>query len=109
MTIDISILNELKEIMEDDFDELISIFISDGKTQIEDMKKAIDSSNIDEVKRIAHTLKGSSVNIGVLDLSESCKALEYKAAENSLEGANELLKKIIEEFNETKKFLENNF
>jgi HPt (histidine-containing phosphotransfer) domain-containing protein len=109
MIIDIDVLNELKEIMEDDFDELISIFISDGQVQIDNLKKAIDSSNVDDARRIAHTLKGSSANLGVLDLSETCKQLEHKAAEGSLENANELLEKIISFFNETKKILENNF
>ncbi|MCU7940467.1 MAG: Hpt domain-containing protein [gamma proteobacterium symbiont of Bathyaustriella thionipta] len=109
MTIDMNTLNELKEIMEDDFDELIAIFISDGQAQIEDLKKAIDASNSDDVRRIAHTLKGSSANLGVIDLSESCKILEYKAAEGVLEDANELLENIVSNFIETKNTLEENF
>lgn len=108
MTIDIDVLNELKEIMEDDFEELIAIFISDGQMQIDDLSIAINVSNIPDVRRIAHTLKGSSANIGVHDLSECCKDLEYKASENSLEGAEELLEKITITFNETTKYLKEN-
>lgn len=109
MTINLEILNELKDIMEDDFDELISLFISDGQAQIDELKNAIASSKTIDVRQIAHTLKGSSANIGMFDLSESCQTLEYKAADALFEGADELLEKIINDFNETKKTLENNF
>jgi len=109
MTFNLEILNELKEIMEDDFDELISLFVLDGQAQIDDLKKAVASLKAIDVRQIAHTLKGSSANIGMFDLSESCKALEFKAADASFEGAEELLEKIINDFNETKKILKNNF
>ncbi|MCW8931524.1 MAG: Hpt domain-containing protein [Gammaproteobacteria bacterium] len=94
MLIDLDTLNELKEIMEDDFDELISVFISDSQTQIKSLQEAINSSNSEDIRRIAHTLKGSSANLGINDLSESCRVLEHKAADNSLEDANELFEKI---------------
>lgn len=109
MTINLEILNELKDIMEDDFDELISLFISDGQAQIDKLKNAIASSKTIDVRQIAHTLKGSSANIGMFDLSESCQALEDKAADALFEGADESLEKIINDFNEVKKTLENNF
>jgi len=109
MLIDTDTLNELKEIMGSDFDELISIFISDGNTQIENLRLAIDASNSSDIRRIAHTLKGSSANIGVSTLSESCRVLEYKAAEDSLEDAQELLDKIISNFEAVKKTLEEYF
>ena len=44
MTINPEISNELKEIMEDDFDELISFFVSDGQAQINNLKKVADTS-----------------------------------------------------------------
>ena len=109
MSIDLDTLNELKEIMEDDFDELISIFISDGEAQIEQLRLAINALNTSDVRRIAHTLKGSSANLGVTDLSESCRVLEHEAAENSLIKADELLENIISEFDSAKIILEEKF
>ena len=105
-SIDFDTLNELKEIMEDEFNVLVSIFISDGKNQIDNLRLSIDSSNTEDVKRIAHTLKGTSSNLGVSHLSELCKTLEHNAADNKLEDANELWQKILSEYEEVKATLE---
>lgn len=109
MSIDFDTINELKEIMGDDFSELITIFVSDGKTQIENLKISINSSNLEETRRFAHTLKGSSANLGINALSESCRALESSTAEGSLEDAGELLEQIINQYEVAKKALEENF
>lgn len=105
-SIDFDTLNELKEIMEDDFNILVSVFISDGKNQIDALKLAINSSNAEDIRRITHTLKGSSLNLGVQHLSELCKILEHNAAENKLDDANELVQKIVTEYEEVKLALE---
>ncbi len=108
MSIDLDVLNELKEIMGDDFEELITIFISDGQTQIESLKLSIQAANLEDIKRIAHTLKGSSANLGLNDLSDSCKVLEYTLKEGSLENADKLLENIITHYNAAKKTLDEN-
>jgi len=105
-SIDLDTLNELKEIMEDEFNILISVFISDGKDQIENLKQAIGSSNPEDIRRIAHTLKGSSSNLGLHHLSELSKTLEHNAADNKLDDAYELLQKIITEYEEVIETLE---
>ncbi len=105
MSIDLDVINELKEIMGDDFDELISIFISDGQTQIENLKLSIQSSNVEDTRRFAHTLKGSSANLGLNALSESCMTLERNAAEGLPEDASELLENIINRYNTAKEIL----
>lgn len=109
MLIDLSTLNDLKEIMQDDFDQLISTFISDGQTQIENLRLAVNCSDTKNIQRIAHALKGSSANLGIHALSESCQDLEHNAAENSSAQASELLDKIISHFEAVKKTLEENY
>ena len=109
MSIDLNTLNELKEIMGEDFGELISIFITDSQNQIDALKAAIDAENIKDVQRIAHTIKGSSANLGVNVLSESSRVLEHQASEGSLANAGEFLEKIIIDYNDAKKILEESF
>ena len=106
-SIDLNALQELKEIMEDEFDELVSVFISDGEDQIEALGQAINTSSATDIRRIAHTLKGSSSNLGITGLSELCKMLECQAADEQLGNASELLDKITSEYETVKKTLEN--
>ena len=107
--IDLDVLNELKEIMEDDFDELIEIFIVDGQKQLDDLASALDASTVLDIRRIAHTLKGSSANLGANALSEECKVLEHNAAEDNLNGANEQYEKIKSAYEAVKASLAENF
>lgn len=106
-SLDFEVLSQLKELMSDEFNVLVSVFVSDGKTQIENLKLAMDSSNSEEIRRIAHTLKGSSLNFGAHKLSELCKFLEHKAAANELDDTNSIIQKIVAEFEEVKETLEN--
>ena len=105
-SIDLDTLNELKEIMEDEFTELVTVFISDGIKQINDLRQAIAVSDDKLIRRIAHTIKGSSSNLGINGLSELSKTLEYKAADNQLNDAEDLLQKINDEYEAVKKTLE---
>ncbi len=105
-SINLTTLNELKEIMGDDFSELVTIFISDGNTQLDNLDTAIASSNAEDTRRIAHTLKGSSANLGIDTLSQMCKELEVCAADNNLSCANDLFNTISNEYNEVKVQLE---
>jgi HPt (histidine-containing phosphotransfer) domain-containing protein len=105
-SIDLTTLNELKEIMADDFAELITVFISDSQIQLDDLTTAIAVLDAQDIKRIAHTLKGSSANLGIENLSGMCKKLELNAAQNNLSDANDLLKMISNEYNDVKIVLE---
>lgn len=104
-SIDLTTLNELKEIMADDFSELITIFISDSQIQLDDLTTAITASNAQDIRRIAHTLKGSSANLGIEHLSAMCKELEHNAAQSKLNDADDLLKLITNEYNDVKNML----
>jgi len=107
--IDMDTLNELKEIMEDDFDDLINTFIADGQDQLDNLQSAIADSVTADIRRIAHTLKGSSANLGAHALSESCKVLEHNAAEENLTEADMQFSTIKSEYELVKSALHENF
>ncbi len=105
-SIDLTTLNELKEIMGDDFSELVTVFISDTQTQLDDLFAAIETSDAPAIKRISHTIKGSSANLGIENLSAISKELELKAADNNIDSSDELLNSIVNEYNDVKIELE---
>lgn len=91
-------LQELKSIMEDDFDLLITTFINDSVKRIETLLDAIAAQDAPAVRAAAHSFKGSALNICAPDLAELCRLMESASRENDLRDAPSLLKKIEAEF-----------
>jgi HPt (histidine-containing phosphotransfer) domain-containing protein len=60
-------------------DELVDTFLDDGHAQIEAMGAALANSDAERLGRAAHSLKSGSLNIGALDLGETCRSLEEAA------------------------------
>jgi len=111
--LDYDTLNTLKQVMEDDFALLIDTFVQDSTSRISTLREiiqreamqnaimqgtAIQSPEADLIRRAAHSLKGSSSNIGALQLSALCSAVERKALANVIEGLTNDLDGIEQEF-----------
>lgn len=62
--IDIDLVNELREVLEDSFNELIDIFLEDTPEQIEGMAGAIAQGDLSGIRSYAHILNGSCSNFG---------------------------------------------
>jgi len=81
--IDHNVINELREIGDDEFlKELLETFIIQSDEIIEQTEKAYFNNNNLEVSQLAHKLKGSSLNIGANKLGNICKYLELSTKEH---------------------------
>jgi len=96
--VDSVMLDELKEVMEDDFGILIDTFLSDSEIRLVDVKTAFDESNSEKLRESAHSLKGSCSNVGAAKLADICKHVEELGRVNKASEAGELIKEIVEEF-----------
>ncbi len=105
-SVDAETLTMLKDVMEDDFDTLITTYIDDVIIRIPQLKAALDSQNCEELRRDAHSLKGSSSNLGAQSLAELCLQVENLAKEGETEGVEPLLTQIEMEFHQVKLQLE---
>lgn len=83
-TLDMQIVNELVEIMEDDIGMLFDTFIVDSESKIDELTLAKNTPEAEQIRRIAHSLKGSSKNVGASMLAQCCSTLEDSARENNL-------------------------
>lgn len=70
---------ELVELMGDDFDSLVEAYLRDSADRISQLDQALTDGNFDQVRRQAHSLKGSSSNLGALQLAKRCQQLESLA------------------------------
>jgi HPt (histidine-containing phosphotransfer) domain-containing protein len=96
--LDYDTLNTLKQVMEDDFELLIDTFVQDSTDRIRILREVIQGTDVDLIRRAAHSLKGSSSNIGAPQLSALCSAVEKKALENNLAGLSSDVDGIEQEF-----------
>jgi HPt (histidine-containing phosphotransfer) domain-containing protein len=77
--LDEEIVGTLREVMGEDFSLLIDTYIRDSCERIKALSQSIESGDADEVRRCAHSFKGSSSNIGAVRLADACRLLEAQA------------------------------
>ncbi len=77
--LDKQLLEELKLVMEDEFTELMDTFLSESVRQFAEARQAWQSSDLEMLRRHAHSLKGSCGNVGATELQSTCAALEHSA------------------------------
>ncbi|MCY1414833.1 phosphotransfer intermediate protein in two-component regulatory system with RcsBC [compost metagenome] len=93
--LDDDVLNGLQYIMEDQYPLLLDTFLDDSQKLLNQLHAAQDSKALGEA---AHTLKGSSSNMGAQVLAELCRQLEVRAQHGRLLGVEDLIESIEQEF-----------
>lgn len=88
----------LKDVMGEDFQELIDTFLNDSRMRIPLLHEQLASGDIESLRQTAHSLKGSSGNLGATALSELCFQVEKQAKQQQTEGLNTVLEQIESEF-----------
>ncbi len=107
--LDQSALDQLRELQEDEEDdlvkELVEIYITDAPGYIAAISSAIESADAHAMERAAHTLKGSSASLGAHLLASACLEVEKLGRIGSTAGARELLVRIEREFERVRRAL----
>ena len=80
------LLDELRSILEDEFPVVVATYLQDSSLRVHELQQAFDRGDTAAVRKVAHSLKGSSANLGLIYLAELCCALEDAAREGSLAG-----------------------
>lgn len=84
--VDLSVLAGLREIQQpgkpDLVTELIDLFLKDSAVQLKLLREAVSQGATQEVRRLAHQLKGSSGNIGAGPMAALSESLEQTEGKN---------------------------
>jgi len=96
--LDLEILTQLKDIMEDEFAELVDSYIADGQKKLELLEVAVANGDANAVRMESHSFKGSSRNLGAVHLGDLLAQVEVSGADAELSGVPELLLQIQVEF-----------
>ena len=100
--LDNTVVDELKLIMEDDIDMLYKAYLEDTAQRLTELKLSSQKQDCDQTRRIAHTIKGSSRNVGASALSELCELLEQAGRDEKTELWDPLVNQINISFSATK-------
>ena len=107
--LDLSVLAGLCELQEegepDILNELIELFLHEAPPQLAALGEAIESGDATTVEQVAHTLKGSSGNMGAVRMAALCAELEKVGGSRQLTRAPQLLERLEVEFDRARQGL----
>jgi CheY-like chemotaxis protein len=75
-------------------DDLIDTFVESAERYLDELRAAVEDEDPPEVERAAHTLKGSSGNLGAKTMVELCVEIEARAHHGSLVGIGAQIKQL---------------
>jgi len=83
---DIKELAENLGLEEDEYLELLELFIDTGIVDVDKLRSAIEEGNTEEAANAAHSLKGASGSLGLMEIYGLAQKTEKEARNNSLDG-----------------------
>ena len=109
-SLDHSVLEGLRELQEegepDVLAELGKLLLEDVPPHLEALRRAIEANDASSVERVAHTLKGSSSNLGALRMATLCAELEDIGHSGDLSRAPVLIERLEAEFGRVREALD---
>ena len=100
----IKVFEKLKENM-GDIRPVIRVFLDSLPERLKKLSEAIGQDDRESIRRIAHTIKGSSSQFGADRLAGLCRLVENSAKTNKLENMNKLYNDIYQAYEEVDEFL----
>ena len=76
---------------EEEFQELIQLFIETSLSDLEALHHAMAENDAAKVRMAAHSIKGAANNLGLVDLYEVGKEIEERAKDDQLDGLPDML------------------
>ena len=99
-------MNNIKELSEnlgleeDEYIEMLDIFLASGGADLASIEKALKEASAEQVHRAAHSLKGSSGSLCLDSIFEIARAIDDKARQGILAGLDELVPKLRRAYDE---------
>jgi FOG: HPt domain len=70
---------------EEEYMELIELFIDVGMSDLDRLHSAIEEGDSEKAAKAAHSLKGAAGNLGLMELSKTAKEIEEEAGNDRLD------------------------
>jgi HPt (histidine-containing phosphotransfer) domain-containing protein len=100
--LDMSVVEELLSFSDDGDPELlldlILMFLDDGPAKLQAITEGLAVGDFGKMERAAHSLKGSSGNLGAKQLQDSCEKMQAATRAHRLEESRKLAVEITQRF-----------
>lgn len=103
--LDEGLLEELREILDDEFPVLVSTYIQDSAVRVQSLHDDHTRGDVDALRLTVHSLKGASANLGLEHLTDLCRELEEAVMGENTEKIDVLLVRISDEQQRATKLL----
>ncbi|MEC7118748.1 MAG: Hpt domain-containing protein [Pseudomonadota bacterium] len=90
-------LQELRELLDDEFDSLLHTYLIDSQKRLQYVQDAFEQRDNSKGYEAAHSLKGASANLGAGRLAELCLKLQTECKSGRISDAELLIQMIQEE------------
>lgn len=106
--LDYSVLSALQDVMEDEYPTLLDVFLHDSESRIVRLRQILGGPAFDlqELCMMAHSFKGSSSNMGALQLAALCHQLEERSRRQDVAGLGDLLLSIDHEYSAVRRLFD---
>ncbi|WP_199508125.1 MULTISPECIES: Hpt domain-containing protein [unclassified Psychrobacter] len=84
IVIDYEQFDEMRDLLEDDFQELVSTYIIDSRHRIGLLATAVTENDNVNGFEIAHAIKGASANLGAVQMLELSSKLQEASRANTI-------------------------
>ncbi len=79
---------------EDEFAEIVELFLDTAQSDIDKLKEGFESGDAEKAANAAHSLKGASGTLGFMEISEIAKTAEEDAKNNDIDKLGESVTKL---------------
>lgn len=93
---DIKALADNLGLEEDEYLELLDLLVETGMVDLSNMESAVKAGDPEGAANAAHSIKGASGNLGLMDIYELAKAIEAEIRNDNLESVKNQVKEIRE-------------
>jgi len=94
-------LNDVLERVQNDTElliELLDIFLEDYQEKYKQLEELIQQGDFEQIRNVAHSLKGAAGNISAIDFHHSFATMEQNAGANDLDGIKEMMQKLNDDY-----------
>ena len=104
--LDDKVLQELREIMEDDYVSLLRTYLNNAPELIAAVKSAVAKGDVESMVMPVHSLKSSSANVGAMQLSALAREAEQHARAGDFDAAQRAFAAVQDAFIEAEQALQ---